>query len=185
MNTHFHLFVRRFLLLALCLFSIPLCVGIASTAEAAAAPIQKIAVVNLDQAFQEYEKTKTSDAKLEELTNSKQSEREKLVAEIKGMRDELVLLNQDSRAEKEKAIDEKLRGLASFDQAAKELLRKQREESVKGILQDIEATVTAYAKEHGYDLVLSARAILYQADAVDITKEIITLLNSRYGKKSH
>ncbi len=154
-------------------------------AEQAAAASPKIAVVNLDQVFQEYEKTKTSDAKLEEMTNSKQADRDKLVAEIKNMRDELILLNQESRAERQKAIEEKLRGLASFDQQAKETLRKQREDTVKEILHDIETAVTSHAKEHGYDLVFNARAVLYQVDAVDITKDILTILNGHHEKKGH
>ena len=171
---------------AACLFLSVTLLGEAAPAAWAAEAVpevRKVAVVNLDQIFQEYERTKSSDAKLEEVSGSKQTERDRLVSEIKGMRDELVLLNQDSRVERQKMIEEKIRGLATFDQQAKESLRKQRDETVKGILQDIEETVTAYSKEKGFDLVLNERAVLYNVDTVDITKEILTLLNARYAKK--
>ena len=147
--------------------------------------VRKIGIVNLDQVFQEYERTKASDAKLEELSDSKQAERDKFVSEIKSMREELILLNQDARAERQKAIEEKLRELANFDQQVKENFRKQREETLKVILKDIEEIVTAYGKENGFDLVLNERAVLYQVEAIDITKEILTILNARYAKKPH
>ena len=148
-------------------------------------PVRRIAVVNLDEVFKEYERTKASDTKLGAASNSKQVEREHLVSEIKSLRDELVLLNEESRAERQQTIEQKLRELRSFDEQVKESLRKQRDESVKEILKDIEATVTSYAKEHDFDLVLNERAVLYEVEAVDITKDVLEILNGRYAKQGH
>lgn len=146
-------------------------------------PVSKIATVNLDKVFAEYERTKKSDAQLEQLSGSKQQEREKMVSEIKNLREELVLLNEESRAQRQQTIEEKLRTLASFDRSAKEGLRRQRDDAVKGILEEIESAVSGYAKEHGLELVLSDRAVLYGIDAIDITDEILKILNDHYGKR--
>ena len=145
--------------------------------------VRRIGVVNVGKIFDQYERTRTLDAKLEKLSESKQAEREKLVSEIKTLREELLLLNEESRAEREKEIEEKMRSLASFDRDTKDALRKQRDDSAKTILDEIEAAVASFAKEHGYELILSDRAVLYGMNAMDVSSEILALLNDRYVKE--
>ncbi len=147
--------------------------------------VHKIAVVNLDKLFHDYEKTKASDSQLEQASKAKQEERAKLVSEIKSMKDELVLLNEQSRNERQQAIEKKLRQLADFDREAKDTLGKQRETAVKAILDQIEATVTSYAKDHGFELVLSERAVLYGIEAINITDQVLKILNSKPELKPH
>ncbi len=145
--------------------------------------VHKIGIVRLGKVFEDYERTKSSTAQLEALSNSKQAQREKQVAEIRGMRDELALLNDESRVERQKAIEEKLKDLAQFDQEVKNNLVKKRETSLKEILDEIEQTVSQYSKERGFDLILSDRAVLYSIDAIDVTGDIVTVLNTRYAAK--
>ena len=147
------------------------------------ATIQKIGLVNLGKVFKEYEGTKTSESELEKLSTAKQQEREKKVSEIRDMRDELALLNDNSRKEKRQSIEERLKGLAGFDQEARESLRGKRDEVLDKILSEIGKVVTAYAKEKGYELILNDRAVLYGVDAMDITDEVIAILNQNYAKK--
>ena len=147
------------------------------------ASIQKIGLVDLGKVFREYEGTKASESELEKLSTAKQQEREKKVGEIRDMRDELALLNDDTRDQKRQTIEEHLRQLAGFDQEARESLRGKRDEVLDKILAEIEKVVTAYAKEKGYELVLSDRAVLYGVDAMDITNEVIKILNQNYSKR--
>ena len=107
------------------------------------------------------------------------------MSELNSMKEELALLNEQSRAERQQLFDKKLRQLAEFDRDAKETLGKQRDEAVKNILDQIEAAVTSYAKEHGFELVLSERAVLYRVDALNITDPILKVLNSKPDAKSH
>lgn len=150
--------------------------------DGAASPGLKIAVVRLSKIFEEYEKTKSSESQLEGLNKSKQAERERLVSEIKGMRDELILLNEEARQERQKGIEEKLKSLAGFDRETKETLRKKRDDAMKGILDEIEQTVTGYAKENGFTLVLNEQAVLYGVESIDVTDQVLSLLNERYAK---
>lgn len=152
-------------------------------ADGAPSAVHKIGVVRLEKVFEGYERTKSSSAQLEALSNSKQSQREKLVGEIRGMRDELALLNDESRLERQKAIEERLKALAQFDQEVKGMLVKKREASLKEIVDEIEQIVNEYSKEHGFQLILSDRAVLYTVDALDVTADIINILNQHYAAK--
>lgn len=166
-------------LFSLLFLTLPLAAGAAEPPS-----IQKIALVNLGKVFKEYEATKVSESELEKAASTKQQEREKKVGEIRDMRDEMALLNEETREQRRQTMEERLRDLAGFDESAKESLRDKRDEVLQKILDEIERVVTAYAKQNGFDLILSDRAVLYGVDAMDITDEIIKILNQQYGKKA-
>ena len=161
-------------------FLVP-CGVFAEPADAAAT--QKIAVIKMDKVFGDYEKTKAADAQLEKLSSAKQSQREQMASEIKNMREELPLLNDQARLERQKAIEEKFKSLTEFDRDAKESLRKERDEAVKGILDEIEAAVASYATDHGITLVITDRAVVYSPQTIDISNEILKILNDHTPRK--
>lgn len=142
----------------------------------------KIGWVRMSKLFDKYEKTKLSESQLESLAKSKQTEREQIVSEIKGMRDELVLLNEQARLERQKAIEERLKALAGFDRQTKESLQAKREEAFRSIVVEIEKTVAEYAKENGFSLVLTEQSLIYGLDSIDVTEPILKLLNERHAK---
>ena len=166
--------ISRLSLLLLLVFSVPV-------AFAAETKPLKIGVVDLTRVFKEYRKTQAMETQLETLSKGKQAARDKIVAEIKDMKDELALMSDDARTQKRQAFEEKLKGLGQFDQDAKEKLREQRDQAMEQLLKEIEATVETYSKEKEYDLILSDRAILYRADSVDVSGDIIALLNQKYA----
>lgn len=144
----------------------------------------KIAFVNVGRAFDEYDKTKRLDKELEARTNAKQQEREQKVAAIKKMREELDLLSEQGRQERQSTIDTQIRELQEFDQAARESLRRERDAMLKGVLDEIEKIVQAYAAREGYQVVLTDRAVLYADPSTDITEAVIAVLNQpERGKK--
>ncbi len=157
--------------------------GVSPAAAADPAPSGgKIGVVSVDRVFKEYKATQDKEQQLQKLSESKQQEREKKVAEIRSLRDELALLNEANREKQKLAIEQKLQGLVAFDQQAKAAISDQRDEAVSGLLKEIEGVVTTLAKDKGYDLILSDRAVLYRADAYDLTDEVLSVLNGRAGK---
>ena len=145
-------------------------------------PGGRIGIVSVDRVFKEYKATQAKEADLQEFTKSKQAEREKKVAEIRGLRDELALLNEENREKQKLTIEQKLQLLATFDQQAKAAISDQRDDAISGLLKEIEGVVNSMAKEKGIDLILSDRAVLYRADTYDLTQEVITVLNGRAGK---
>ncbi len=167
-----------FLFSVLCLLSPVL------RAEESTSSVHKIGVVNVEKLFQEYERTKAANAQMEQLSNTKQGERERVVSEIKNLREELALLNEQARGVRQGQMEEKLKGLANFDQQAKESLKKQWDESMKRILDEIETAVTSYAKAHGFELILSEKAVLYyEKETTDVTDEVLETLNASYKKQ--
>lgn len=142
----------------------------------------KISVVSVDRVFKEYKATQAKEAELQKLSESKQAGREKKVAEIRGLRDELALLNDENREKQKVMIEQKLQALAAFDQEAKAAISDQRDDAISGLLKEIEEVVNSIAKERGIDLILSDRAVLYRADTIDLTQEVIAILNGRAGK---
>ena len=137
----------------------------------------KIAVVDLGRAFDAYEKTRQLDRQLEERSNTKQAERERMVSEIRRMKDELELMSEQGREDRQVALDEKIRTLQEFDRQTRDALKRDREAMVKEILEEIEDVIQRYAKAQGYDFVLGDRAVLYADKAADITDRLIKTLN--------
>ena len=141
-------------------------------------------MVNLDKILHEYKRTLVSDKKLEELYGEKQTERERLVSEIKNLREELVLLNEESRRERQQQVEGKIKALADFDRDSRETLQKARDQAIKEILDEVEEVVASFSKEKGFDLVISSRAVLYGVESMDLTDPVLTILNNRYAKKA-
>ncbi len=154
----------------------------AASAEEISSQGGKIGVVSVDRVFKEYKATQAKEAELQKLAGSKQAEREKKVTEIRGLRDELALLNDENREKQKVTIEQKLQALSAFDQQAKAAISDQRDGAISGLLKEIEEVVNSMAKEKGIDLILSDRAVLYRADTTDLTQEVITVLNGRSGK---
>ncbi|MDD5428783.1 MAG: OmpH family outer membrane protein [Candidatus Omnitrophica bacterium] len=137
----------------------------------------KLAYVDLAKIFDEYKKTKDAEKALEEKGKTKEAERSRLIEEIKKLKDEQALLSEKAKAEKQKAIDTKIKSLQDYDTKARNELVKDRNDALGGIMKDIEKVVTDYAKANGYDVVMNSRMLLYGAEQYDLTAEILAKLN--------
>lgn len=139
----------------------------------------KLGYLDVAKVFDEYKKTKEQDAALEATAKSKQTERDKMVSEITRLRDELGLLSEKGKQDKQVVIDEKVKKLQEFDNSARNDLRKQRDDMVAGILKEIDSVVQDYGKKQGFDIILNDKVIVYKRDALDITGDILKALNSQ------
>ena len=144
----------------------------------------KIAYVDLSSIFDSYEKTKTFDKKLEVTQKQKREKLDKMVDEIKGLEDKLSLLSENEREKKQGEIQKKAQSLEAFQREAETDLRKERDERLKEILQDIQEVVEEIAKKEGYDVILNDRVMLYGDKKMDISKKILAELNAKYKKKN-
>ena len=169
--------MRRFLI---CILTGIFIVSFSATALAQSE--QKIGYVDLSMAFDEYQKTKDFDKALEKKGDVKQEEREKLVKEIRKMREELDLMNEKARSKKEQDIEAKIRSLQEFDQDAKAGLTKERDDMVRDILREMNDVIHEYGETHGYLIILNDRVLLYGDKTIDLTGEIIKILNDSYNK---
>lgn len=143
----------------------------------------KIGYIDLSRSFDEYQKTKDFDKELEGKGDMKQKEREKVVQEIRKMREELELMNKDAREKKETDIEAKIKSLQDFDQEAKTDLTRERDNMVKDILKEMSDVIKEYGEKNGYSIIVNDRVLLYGDSGMDLTNEIIKILNDKYNKK--
>jgi outer membrane protein len=144
---------------------------------------EKIVYVDLAKVFDEYEKTKDYDVKLESEQQGRQGEIDKMVEEIKAMQDKLDLLSEKEKETKQGQIDKKTRELQEFQRNAEIDLREERNEKLKEVLEDIQDVVEELAKKNKYDYILNDRVLLYGNDTLDISAEVLKKLKENYKKK--
>jgi outer membrane protein len=140
----------------------------------------KVGYLDVAKVFDEYKKTKEADTALEAQAKAKQAERDKLVSEITRLRDELELLSEKGKQDKQVVIDEKVKKLQEFDKTTRGDLQKQRDGVVGDILKEIDKVVQDYGKKEGFDLILNDKVIVYKKDALNVTDSILKTLNSQY-----
>ena len=136
-----------------------------------------------EEGLENYQKTKDFDKELEKKGDAKQNQREKLVKDIRKMREEIELMNEKAREKKEQDIEAKIKVLQEFDQDAKAMLTKERDDMVRDILKEMSDVIQEYGQNNGYSIILNDRVLLYGNSALDISGEIIKILNNRYNKR--
>ena len=147
------------------------------------AAAERIGTVDLARVFDEYQKTKDFDKSLEAKGASKQTDRDKMVAEIKKLRDEAELLSAKAKDDKQAVIDEKIKALQEYDRVTRDTLRRERDGMVKDILKEIETVIQDFGKSQGYTFIFNDRVLVYKSEGGDLTNQVIKTLNDSYAKK--
>ena len=91
----------------------------------------------------------------------------------------MVLLSDSSKKEKQAVLDEKIKELQEFDEETRGELRQDRDEMVRDVLREIDDVIQEYGEKNGYTVILNDRVLLYGNEAIDITQDIIDLLNKK------
>lgn len=167
--------IRKLGLAVTIIFIVAVCVSLLGGQ--ALAKEYKIGYVDLAKVSDEYSKTKDYEKNFESQVKGKDAERQKFVDEIRKLKDEQALLSDKAKAEKQTGIDEKIKNLQEFDKKVRDELIKQRNQMLGEIQKDIDAVISAYSKEAGYDIVLIKQTVLYGGNELDITAEVIKRLN--------
>lgn len=193
--------MKKWLLTALCAV---LCFswGMASAADA---PL-KIAVIDMNRIFEEYNKTRINEAKLKKQAEVFKEYSKQLTQSLMKLREEFVKLRDDSQnlaysdAERENRrlnAQEKYRQLAAKEQEIREYNREKQtqlqDEYIKFrniILADISAVIETKCLAEGYGLVLDKSGksrndiplVVYSSKMLDITDAVIKTLNLGQNK---
>ncbi len=139
----------------------------------------KIGYINLGKTFDEYKKTQEYEKSLEKKRDQKEKDRKKLVDEIKNLKEEIALLSNKGKSEKQPVIDEKIRNLQEFDETTRTELRQERDEMVKIIFGEIDKVIQDYGRKNGYTVILNDRVLIYGDEAIDVTQELIDIINKK------
>ena len=143
----------------------------------AAQAAEKIGYIDLSRTFGEYNKTKSYDKNLSEKEKTYTDERDKKVADLKAFQDKLNLLNDKERDAKKTELQNKLKAFQDYDRQKQADLRKDQETKMKELLADIQEAVKKYSEKEGYTVVLNDRVLVYQTKSMDITNQVIEILN--------
>jgi Skp family chaperone for outer membrane proteins len=157
------------------IFSLGLFLGIAQAAD-------KFAYIDLSRTFSEYSKTKGYDKTLSDKEKVYTDERDKKVADLKAFQDKVSLLNDKEREAKGAELQAKVKEFQEYDRQKQGDLKKEQDEKMKEILKDIEEAVKKFSVKEGYTLVFNDRVLVYQTKSMEITDQVVAILNGG-GKK--
>ena len=144
---------------------------------------RKVAFIDLSKLFDSFEKTKEYDAVLEKNHKGYETAREEKLTKIQEANSKLALMKAEEKEKLQAEIDTMKRDLMEFDQAQRTDLAKQRDEKIREILLEIEKTVSDFAKKEKYDLILNDRVLIYGNETLDITEQVLSILNDTYKTK--
>jgi outer membrane protein len=150
---------------------------------AATAGMPKIAVVNVQQVLLQSSKVAEVNTKLQDQFKPRQ---EKLAATQKSLQEEMDKFNKDSAtmkaadrdAQEKKLNDEKATFLKDAGAFQKEVSTEQNK-AMQSILSQLSGIISTLAKKDSYTLVLDSQAVVYSADATDITKQVAKDFNKK------
>ncbi|MEI6832219.1 MAG: OmpH family outer membrane protein, partial [Candidatus Omnitrophota bacterium] len=151
-------------------FSLTLLMGQALAAD-------KFGYIDLSRTFSEYSRTKAYDKTLSDKEKVYTDERDKKVAELKAMQDKMNLLNDKEREAKGVELQAKVKAFQEYDNQKQTELKKDQDAKMKEILKDIEEAVKKYSEKEGYTLVFNDRVLVYQTKSMEITSQVIEILN--------
>ncbi len=169
---------RRRLFILVCCALAAVCAPVGQAAEL------KIGYVNLAKLFDDYQRTKDSERLLAQKGEQKETQLKAQAADLKKMRDGLEPLNAQARETKVKDIEEKSDEFQRLKARAERDLVQERNQTAKIILDEIEQTVTDYAKTNNFSLIVDQRSLLYGQEAYDMTDELSKMLSQRYATQA-
>jgi outer membrane protein len=143
----------------------------------------KIGYVNFMQVYNDYQKTLEYDTKLEAEKTKIEKKLDVKKKTIEKIQKKLSVLNDKEKAKEKGKIEKEIKEFREIERKAFIDIKKQRDEKMKEIFEDVSAIVKEYANKKGYDLILDQPAILYGDKAMDVTADILKIANKKYKKK--
>jgi outer membrane protein len=143
----------------------------------------KIGYVDFFEVYNEYGKTKDYEKKLAEKKEVEEKKLDKKKSEIEKMQSKQNLLKDEERQKEQEKIMKAVKEYKELEWQIFTDLKKERDEKRKELIEDITNIIQEYAKDKGFDLILYKNAILYGHKSIDLTSEILKLVNRRYKGK--
>jgi outer membrane protein len=163
---------------------------VASPAATAPSGPPKIAVIVFQQAVAQTNDFQRRFADLQKKYQPKRDQIKTLNDEIASLQKDLqaqsATLSDTQRASKAKQLDDKQKELKRTGEDAQSDFQQDMQQTFAGVAGKVAETLDAYAKEHGYTLVLDGGnqqlpVVLYANQSSDITKAVIEAYNTKSG----
>jgi len=181
--------IRKKLIMKKIVVIIALAISIVSCDKKAAEVKEvKTAYVDTSLLMKEYTATKDLDAKYkakgEEKGRQLQAEINRIKKEAQNCQAQAQANGQELAQKKGAELQKREQMLAQAQQALAQQLQQEGGTEMDSLVSNVKKTIKAYGKEKGYTYIYgtgdSNASILYAEDKLDITKEMIKLLNDKY-----
>ena len=164
----------------------------------------KIGVINITKVFDNYKKKRVLEEDLRAIREQKSRVLREKENEIKRLADEIRMLELGSEARKkrETEFEKKQVELRSFTEVSAGNLTTQKRDVTEKLYSDIADAVSEYGRKHGFDLIIkwedvemrsetmeellykiNQKTVLFASEKIDITQELIHILNAGYSKE--
>lgn len=155
-----------------------LALGLMATGfSAEAAAETKIAVINVPRIMQEIPQGKAVEAKLKSEFSSRISEMQRLETEGQNLAAKLkkdeAFMTADERTKLQRRLAELQADFNLKGQALQEDQRRRFNEEQKKVLNKVQDAIDSIAKAQGYDLVLNGQSVVFGAEKLDISAQVI------------
>lgn len=141
-----------------------------------------IGVVNLQAVMEQSPQSREVSRTLTEEFQPRTRELERLRTELQGKQEtyerDASVMGEQERVALEREIRDGQRDLQRMTQTLQEDINIRRNEEVNALQQALAAQIQAYAQDAGYDLVLLDTIAVYVGDTVDITADVIEMIQS-------
>ena len=142
-----------------------------------AAAETKIAVINVPRIMQEIPQGKAVEAKLKSEFSSRISEMQRLETEGQNLAAKLkkdeAFMAADERTKLQRRLAELQADFNLKGQALQEDQRRRFNEEQKKVLNKVQDAIDSIAKAQGYDLVLNGQSVVFGAEKLDISAQVI------------
>jgi len=166
--------------LSLCMLAASVVVAGAEGVKLGAVDIQKV-LHNSEAGKTAKEQLAAKIAKYEAEKNSREDDLKKLKAELEKQN---IILNESARNAKEKDYQQKLKEYQRFIKDVNDELQGKDDELKNRIIDDTLRVTQEYGRKNGYTFIfVKSEVMMYMDDKVDVTEDIIKLMNSKSDKK--
>ncbi len=164
----------------------------------------KLAVVDMEKVFNEYQRTKDVNKKIAERQKEIRAKMKEMLEKIEALKSELQNFHPDSKDyyERQKKLFKLSVELDSFKRISTEDMKREFRLMTESIYNEIIDAVAQISADRGYDLVLyrdtvkiqgdsipalleriRQRKVLYASKEIDITEQVLSYINQRYKLK--
>jgi len=142
----------------------------------------KIGYVDIFKVFNQYKKTQDYDKILENERNEKEKLLEEKKEEIKKMQEKLSLLSKKEQEKQRAQITKKAEEYRKMERQFFLDLKRERDEKMREIIEDINRVVKEYGEKNGYKFIFNKGAVLYAEEGTDLTQTILKIMNQNYKR---
>jgi len=144
---------------------------------AANAADAKIGYVNMRKVFFEYNKTKEFNQELEKEDEKVKKEIDEKTQEIRKLRDEIDLLSEKAKAQRQPELRQKITELDEFRRRRIQELVQKKDEMFKVVRNDIVKIAGEVGRKKGYEAIFDEAVLVYSSGKNDVTDEVLKDLN--------